>query len=376
VHAFATATHLIRGVFAAALVSGFLAGCGSPLGEAPASGVGLENRDRAQAAYDDYAHLSGADRETKLAELAKAEGELNLYGTDSLRDVGNAFSQKYGIKLNFYEADTDSLVSRIVQEAEAGKYSADVFNGGGTLLEDLDRNELLGSYESLGRGAVPADGKGEHWTAYRRQPFLVVYNVDEVNPRDIPKDVLGFADPRWQGKISMELGDYDWYMTLVKYYEEQGMSRQEVDAKFIAIAKNAVVVDGHSDQSRLLAAGQFGVAMSGYIHHAIGLQHNGAPVTFGGGGGNPTVQPVVMRYEGIALMAHAPHPAAATLFLDFVLGPDGTELTQKEGQLPAVELPDDPLAGSTVLLIDNDEYVNNGDEWSRSYDEILRDAKR
>jgi iron(III) transport system substrate-binding protein len=83
-----------------------------------------------------------------------------------------------------------------------------------------------------------------------------------------------------------------------------------------------------------------------------------------------------MRYEGIALMAHAPHPAAATLFLDFVLGPEGTELTQKEGQLPAVELPDDPLAGSTVLLIDNDEYVNNGDEWSRSYDEILRDAKR
>lgn len=346
--------------------------CGGPVSQPVPDG----SAEQSNSVYDEIAALSGQERTDRLVELARQEGELNLYGTGSLEAQGDAFSDKYGIKVNFYEGDTDTVASKIIQEAQAGKHSADVFNGGATLMEELDGNQLLGTYESEFRDGVPDIGKSDRWTGYYRQPLVVLYNLDQVDPAELPSDVLGFADPKWAGKISMELGDYDWYMTLVQYYEGQGLSREDIDAKFTAMAKNAKVIDGHSEQAGLLAAGQFGVAVSAYTLHAARFRDQGAPVTFGGTDGNPTVQPVPMRYEGIALMAQAPHPAAATLFLDFVLGPEGSQLTLDQGQLPAAPMANDPLANDTIVLIDNDEYVKNGDKWAAAYDAILRSADR
>jgi iron(III) transport system substrate-binding protein len=376
VHSYATSGRRVWSRAAALFaLSVLIAGCGGPVSAPSAVDSGAQ-RDQAKIVYDEIATLAEGERTERLVEMAKQEGGLNLYGTGSLEAQGDAFSDKYGIKVNFYEADTDTVASRIIQEARAGKYSADVFNGGATLMEELDANQLLGTYESAFRDEVPADGKSAHWTAYYRQPLIVLYNLNLVDPAELPHDVLGFADPKWAGRISMELGDYDWYMTLVGYYEDQGMSREEIDEKFTAMARNAKVIDGHSEQAGLLAAGQFGVAVSAYTLHAARFKNEGAPLTFGGNDGNPAVQPVAMRYEAVALMAHAPHPAAATLFLDFVLGPEGSQLTLDQGQLPAAPMENDPLADSTVVLIDNDEYVNNGDKWAEDYDAILRNATR
>jgi hypothetical protein len=37
------------------------------------------------------------------------------------------------------------------------------------------------------------------------------------------------ADPRWDGRLGLELGDFDWYAGLVTYWLEQGKTRQEID---------------------------------------------------------------------------------------------------------------------------------------------------
>jgi iron(III) transport system substrate-binding protein len=369
-------TNSLRAAAAGLLLVGVAACSSSPLKDdtsvANESGGELASDDL--EVYTKYADMEEPDRTDALIDAAKEEGSLNLYGTDNLQDAADAFTEEYGIKTTVYEADTDTAVARLTQEAKAGKYIADIIDGGSTLLNELDRLKLLGVYESQYRDRVPDSVQGEHWTADRRQPFVVGYNTDEVDPSEIPDDYLGFADPKWDGKISMELGDYDWYLGLVQYYEAQGMSRDDIDAKMQAIASNAVTADGHSDQAELLAAGQYAVTMSSFVHHIEELKADGAPLSWGGDDGGTVVQPIIMRYEGVALMSHAPHPATATLFMDFLLGPKGTEITKSGFDLPAVPEADDPLDGLNVVLLDLHEYATNGDEWSKEYDALLRNA--
>jgi iron(III) transport system substrate-binding protein len=355
-----------------AIVTIALASCGSPPGaplptEAPA-------QTDASSVFEKFAGMTGQQRTDELVKAAKQEGALTVYGPDNIGEIAKGFGDEYGIKINFFEGDPESLTARLTQEADAKKYIADAFGGGSSYLLSLDTAGLLGDYESELRSVVPPEAKGEHWTGNRRHPFVAAYNTDIVPADQIPTDYLDFADPRWKGKIALEISDYEWYANLVNYYEAKGMSRADIDAAFSKIAANSKVLKGHSEQMKLLAAGQFGVALAGFVHHVEQLKDDGAPISWGGGN-QPTVQPIIMRYEGAAVLAHAPHPAAATLFMDFVLGPEGVQMVRDNHQLPAVPDPSgDPLAGLDIVMADNEGYLKNSAQWSQEYDAMLRHA--
>ena len=55
----------------------------------------------------------------------------------------------------------------------------------------------------------------------------------------------------------MELADYDWYLTLYEYWQQQGKSDGEIDKLFADMANGAKVVKGHTVMGELLSAGQF-----------------------------------------------------------------------------------------------------------------------
>lgn len=349
----------------------FGAGCGAP--PDPGSVTDQGAAGDAESMFSHYASLREPQRTEELVASAQAEGELTVYGPDNIGAMAEAFGEKYGIKINFFEGDPESLTSRLTQEADAGKHTADFFAGGSSYLMALDSNSLLGEYESALRESVPVEARGENWTGNRRHPFIAAYNTDLVSPEEIPDDFLDFADPKWNGRISMELSDYEWYMNLVEYYEAQGMSRHDIDSTFAKIAANAKLIKGHSEQMKLLAAGQFAVVLAGFVHHVEGLAADGAPITWGGHG-QPTVQPIVMRYEGVAVLRHAQHPAAATLFMDFVLGPEGIAMVEDNNQLPAVPTADDPLAGLSVVMADAEGYLADSATWAQDYDKVLRGA--
>lgn len=350
-----------------------LTACGGPVSDPAAGSASARDGQDAAAVYQDFAAMPEPQRTEALVAAAREEGALTVYGTDSFGEgIGESFTEKYGITVNFLDGESDATIAKIVQEAEAGVHTVDVTNGGQPMLEQLESKNFLGRYESGYREAVAEGGKGDGWTGYRRQPFLVAYNTDIVSPAELPNDILGFADARWKGKIAVVLNDYDWYMGLVMYYETQGMPRKQIDEAFSAIAANAKIVDGHSNLGPMLAAGQYGVALSCYIHHASEVADAGAPVVWTTAG-QPAVEPIIMRYNGVALLKDAPHPAAATLFMDFVLGPDGSKLVREQGQLPAATDPEgDPLDNLNVQLMDTDEFAQNSAKWANEWDALLR----
>ena len=329
----------------------------------------------ASGVYEKFAALAEPERTEELIKAAKAEDALVLYGSPSVGELGKAFSKKYGIELTFYEANVETAASKIEEEAKAGRHTADVLEGFAPTLLTLGDKDLLGRYESPLRAALPPAAKGEFWTGHRRQPLVAGYNTAKVPTSDIPEDYLDFADPKWKGKLSMDIGDYAWYMALTTYYLDHGKSREEIREAFTKIAGNARRADGKADQVSLLAAGQFGVTMSSTVHHLEQYKADGASVSWGGtGSGDPTVQPMFMAYNGFGVVRAAPHPAAATLFLDFAVGPEGGKLTRGELQLPVLPGENDPLEGIEIAPLDSEKYLAEGAQWAKEYDELMREA--
>jgi iron(III) transport system substrate-binding protein len=239
----------------------------------------------------------------------------------------------------------------------------------------MNSQGALASYDGPAKAGLRADAKFDGWQAERFNAFVVGWNTDKVKPSEAPKDFTDLADPKWKGRLSMELGDFDWYLAMHTYLtDEKGMSAQAVDALFKKIVSNAKVVNGHTVQGDLLTAGQFDVALSIYSHTVDKAARDGAPVAW-----RPNVNPVIIRPNGVAMMADARHPAAALLWMDWVLTPTGGQKVIADAtRVPAAtDVPGfkNPIPADAVNFeVPQDEVSAHGAEWTKKYDNLIRNA--
>lgn len=321
------------------------------------------------------AAMTGADREKALLDEARKEGSVSVYSAyNDEAKVADAFEKKYGIKVQAYVGNSESVRQRALQEEQAHKTLNDVYVGPSVDCYVLDQQGLFGDYTSDRRDKVEPAGRGDHWTGVRRLAFVAGYNTDHVKPADLPADYSGFADPKWKGRISMELNDVDWYAGVSDWMRKQGKSDADIAKTFGAMAANSKVVKGHTVQGQLLVAGQFDVALSVYSQTVDRLVQKQAPATWRDG--DSYVKPVVVRYDAAAVMAHAPHPAAAMLYLDFLLGDGGAKVDVDNGALPPIPAADDPLAGVETIAVDTKRLAEDDTALSKEYDGFLRNGAK
>jgi iron(III) transport system substrate-binding protein len=351
-----------------------LAACGGTPTASPSdgdSGNGREESDLAIAAaetYDKYNEMSGQERTDELVACAEEEGQLNVYTSNTdMEDLIDVFSDQYDIEVNNYRAGSESVLQRILQEDEASYYGADIFETNALELGVAANEGLLYPYKGELRDSVLEQGRqSEFWTATRFNAFVVGWNTDNVKAGEEPKTLEELAEPQWKGRVSMEVGDVDWFTALHDYYvEEQSWSEDEFTDLMTRLASNAQVVKGHTVQGELLSAGQFNVVASNYSYITETLKRSGAPVEF-----EPMVEPVIARPNGLGLMKTAEHPAAAMLFADWLLT-DGQKVMADLGLTPAVESMD-PFQNREVIPVDTDKLLKQGDEWSKQYEEVVQ----
>ncbi|NRQ31808.1 extracellular solute-binding protein [Nonomuraea sp. NN258] len=350
-----------------------LAGCGGP----PTAGVPKAatggGPTAAEQLYTEVNAMTGQQRRDKLVPLAEKEGTLDLYTsmTSEVADaVLKAFEGQFDVKVNLYRAGSETVLQRIVQEQKAGYQGNDVVETNATELFDLNTEGVLATYDGERRRMVQEAGRQQGWTATRMNLFAPSWNTKMVTSEQAPKTWEELADPKWDGKLAMELSDSDWYLTLYRYWEKQGKTKEEIDKLFTGMAGGAKIVKGHTVQGQLLSAGQFSVAASNYTYIVEQAKAKGAPVDY-----LPLVQPVIARPNGFGLMKTAKHPAAAMLFADWMLQ-EGQELLVKQGLTPAIVEGDDPLKGVEIVPIDVAELTKNGDEWSKRYDQVISNGEQ
>jgi iron(III) transport system substrate-binding protein len=322
----------------------------------------------AEKLYEEIAGLSGQERRDRLVELAAEEGGLTLY-TSMTADVADAvteaFTDTFDIDVSTYRAGSETVLQRVLQESDADFPGNDVVETNATELLALQQEGVITSCIDQERvDMVPQAGQFDAWTATRFNLFSPSWNTDLVSGDQIPTSWEDLADPKYDGTLSMELGDYDWYLTLKQYWLDNGKSEDEVDQLFNDMVDGAKLVKGHTVQAELMSAGEFGVTASNYTYIVQRAKADGAPVEV-----EPFVDPVIARPNGGSCMKTAENPATAMLFMDWLLT-EGQQVIADEQLTPAID-ESGSLDDVNIVPVDTDALLNDSDKWSAEYDELL-----
>src|SRR5262249_35702913 len=101
-----------------------------PLRSLAAALLALASAALAQSSNRDIYLYQGPDRDKRLLEGARKEGQAVLYSTMTVSDgkaIGAAFERKYGVRLVHWRTSSEKIVQRAVAEARGRRYEADVF---------------------------------------------------------------------------------------------------------------------------------------------------------------------------------------------------------------------------------------------------------
>ncbi len=315
---------------------------------------------------DEIFMYRGADREQRLLEKARQEGTLTLYTslapTES-KPLAEAFEKKYGVKVELWRALSDKVVQRAVTEARGKRFAVDVIETNGPEMEMLAREKLLSEFHSPHIADLPTAAIPSHrlYMPDRMNFFVVAFNTNKVKKADLPASYLGFLDPKWKGRIGIEATDAEWMATLVKKWgNDAGMSYFRDLAKM-----RPDVRKGHVLLAELVASGEVQVALTIYNANAETLKRKGAPIDW------VPMEPVAGRPQGIGLAKNAPHPYAAMLFADYVLSPEGQELFNSMGRVPASAKVKNLMNNFAFELIESATVLDESAKWNKLWDELF-----
>ncbi len=357
-----------------------LAACGGSPTAAPAgsetagSDSGAAGASALEEVYAAVEGLTGQERFDKLMEIAATEaGDLSLYTSTNLDESGpitDAFTDLTEFDVDLYRASSTSVLQRILQENDANFAGADVVSTNGPEMTILDSEGLLLPLESPLTEDIVEFGVFDTWAAVYLNVFVSAWNTNAITGDDVPtswEEVLTGYDNR----LAMELGDWDWFATLVGHLmEQEGMSEEEAVELFREAAREGVVVDGHTVMAELLAAGEFDITASSYQHRIPQLAKDGAPVAW-----EPPVEPAIIRPNGIGIHADTDVPAKALLLVEYELSPEAQSQLVEFDRSPANDtveggFPDDV----EVLLVDVEALLDEREKWETLYEEVIQES--
>jgi len=320
----------------------------------------------AQSKNEEVFRSRGADRDARLLERAKREGTVVLYTslapTES-KPLAEAFEKKYGVKVELWRALSDKVVQRVITEGQAKRNSVDVVETNGPEMEMIAREKLLSAFESPYLADLPPQAVPKHrlWMPDRLNFFVVGYNTSKVKRSEIQTTYEGFLDPKWKGRLGIEATDSEWMGALL---HEWGEARALDFMRKLALQQPSLR-KGHVLLAQLVASGEIPVALTMYQANVLSLKKKGAPIDF------VPVQPVVARPQGIGVAKDAPHPAAALLFVDFVLSPEGQKLYESMGRVPSSMKVRSELNNFPFVMTDPAHVLDESGKWEKQWDDLL-----
>ncbi|MGE5616064.1 MAG: ABC transporter substrate-binding protein [Bacillota bacterium] len=322
----------------------------------------------AAAADTSIFQVQGPDRMAKIEAAARKEGTLTLYTTIAEKDLPAIiapFERKYGVKVNVWRAGTDKVLQRTVTEARAKKYDVDVIHYGSPEMEALAREKILQAIDSPAQQDLMPDAVPNHkeWAATILSVWVQAYNTNLVKKSDLPKTYTDLLDPKWKGKLGIESKDDDWFATVVHLMggEQQGLAFfREL------VAKNGISPrQGHTLLDNMVVSGEVPLALTVYNYMPEQAKKKGAPIDWF------VIEPAIARSNAVGVARHAPHPAAALLFYEYLLGPDGQKAMVSVDYVPTNTRIDSPLKGVKIMQTDPIRSLDESPKWSRLFDEIV-----
>jgi len=312
----------------------------------------------------DLATYSGPDRTERLIAGARKEGAVTLYSSMTVGDmkiVTSGFEKKYGVKVQPWRASSESILRRAMIEQRAGRYDVDIIETSAAEMEAMHREGLLQEVRSPHLADIVPGALRPHreWVGDRLNIIAAGYNTKLVRKDELPKSYADFADPRWKGRLGIEADDAVWFGALASMLGEETviqMFRAMVQTNGVSVRK------GHTLLANLVVSGEVEFALTLYHYKAEQLKNAGAPLDW------YVIPPGFARFLGTGVLRRAPHPHAVVLFLDFMLYEAQQllvthDFTPTNRKVRPLDL--------QVNLIDPAQILDQGDKWTKLYDEIV-----
>jgi len=318
----------------------------------------------------EIANYKGADRQQVLEAGARREGQLMIYAIGTQADpIYKAFGEKYPfLKVQAQRNDTSVMTRLIMEEAAANTFNVDAIElttGGLYPLRDAGMLQPYWSPE-LAAYRKEAIESGHHWVIDYESYLSLGYNTKLVSDAEAPKSYDDLLDPKWKGKMALP-----GTTTLANWL---GALLQEKDEAFVRkLAEQQIRIYEVSARAvaNLVISGEVPLSPAIFNSHVANSQQQGAPISWRALGG------VYPTTDGAGIAAHAPHPYAAMLFVDFVLSPEGQKLWQKLGYSSArTDLPSKDRPAKIYYLADEPNYLANYEKWIALGHEIFGSGKK
>jgi len=278
----------------------------------------------------------GPDREQKLIDGAKQEGQVVLYSglivNQMLRPLTAGFMKKYPfVKMTYWRADSEELLPKLSAEARAGSVVGDLFegSGGGEIAVEAGLTLPFHSPELANYPKVYLDPKG-HLAPTRLSYFSIAYNTKLVPANKVPKTYADLLDPQWMGKMAWPYANTGRYLFLISL--RQAWGEDEATGYFRKLSEQKII-NFASGSARTLVdrviAGEYPIAINIYAHHPLISAGKGAPVN------SQLMDPVPSAAGSLALVKGTKHPHAAMLLTDFILSKEGQQIMSAAEYFPA-----------------------------------------
>jgi iron(III) transport system substrate-binding protein len=263
-----------------------------------------------------------------LETAARAEGGLTWYiaqlDTETAERMGRAFTARYpGIVVSVIRTTGQVAYERLLQELKNNAPQCDVFSSTDIAqYPALKKRGALAEFRPEGaEGLLPAARATVDPGYYYPSAMighLLIYNSAKVKSQDAPRSWTDLLDPKWKNNVATGHPAYSgctgvWVVALRKLY---GWTYFEKLAK-----NNPRVGRSGNDPVTLINAAEclVGPAPSGTAFQQVDR-------------GNP-IQPVYpedgasLCVGPTAVMASAPHPNAARLFQEWLIGDEYARLS-------------------------------------------------
>jgi iron(III) transport system substrate-binding protein len=269
----------------------------------------------------------GADRENILIAGAKREGQFTLYTSHTwFRTFVKDFEKKYPfIKVSEWRNDSKNLIRKVLEEAKSGRVLVDVVETTADGMGVIKREGLFQEYYSPEARYYPNELKPKGKNGFFYLPDRETYNSLGFNttlipPATAPRNLKDLLDPKYKGKMAITSTSTGvrWIAnaldTMGREYLDK-MADQDVSVQDMAPA--ALI--------GLISSGEVPMSPTIFDANVTMAKQKGAPVEW------RPLEPVVTTVGSSALMAKAPNPHTALLFIDFVLSKEGQQLIMKGG---------------------------------------------
>ncbi|MDX3905925.1 MAG: extracellular solute-binding protein [Pigmentiphaga sp.] len=273
-----------------------------------------------------------------LVKAAQAEGQLMIYSSsdeNQTKTLLAAFEKRYGIKGSFIRFPTGPLMQRFSTEYDAKDVRADIVS----VSSPVPYEQRPDRFADLGRSVLPNLAK---WPDYRvadkhmiwtTDLVALAYNTEQLKPQEVPKTWTELADPKWKGKFLLTDPQVaDNYMGWLDAIERA----RGVELLRKIAGQNYKITQSGASGAQMVAAGAYLFNAPTFASFSARLIEKKAPIAI-----QYLQDPAVVSPRSIAIVADAPHPNAARLYLNWLLSEEGLKLTCSISPTSLAMAPDD-----------------------------------